>query len=209
VQPLDLPDIPRWIEAHGIAADPEGWRAPVGGGYAVGHDGAKLIVLAGELDPTDVARFRPGYPHHAFLFVRDELRPAFPRSERAILHSLPDPDALPDYEGAQLFSDEPPDPELAWAATRGPIWSAYVDGVASAFAYAPWRSATLFDVSVDVLPTARQLGLGTIVAAAMIRDERARGREPVWGADEGNLASLRLANRLGFVAVDEIWVAPP
>ena len=209
MQPLDLPDIPRWVEAHGITADPDGWRAPVGGGYAVGHDAAKLIVLAGELDATDVTRFRPGYPRHTFLFVRDDLRPAFTRCERAILHSLPDPDALPEYEGSQPFSGEPPDAELAWAATRGPIWSAYVDGVASAFAYAPWRSEKLFDVSVDVIATARQLGLGTIVAAAMIRDERARGREPVWGADEGNIASLRLAKRLGFVAIDEIWVAPP
>jgi hypothetical protein len=55
---------------------------------------------------------------------------------------------------------------------------------------------------------ARQIGLATIVAAAMIRHERAAGREAVWGADEGNTASLGLAKRLGFVAVDEIWVAP-
>jgi L-amino acid N-acyltransferase YncA len=43
----------------------------------------------------------------------------------------------------------------------------------------------------------------------MIRDERAQGREPVWGADEGNAASLRLAHSLGFVQSDELWVAPP
>jgi GNAT superfamily N-acetyltransferase len=206
---VDLPDLPRWVEAHGIATDPAGWRTPVGGGYALGHDAAKLIVLAGEVEPADAARFRPGYPEHTFLFARDELRASFARPTRAILHTLPDPDTLPDDEGAVLFTEPPPDAELAWAATRGPIWSAYVDGAAAAFAYAPWRSASLFDVSVDVVPLARQLGLGTIVAAAMIRDERSRGREPVWGADEGNIASLRLAQRLGFVAVDEIWVAPP
>jgi L-amino acid N-acyltransferase YncA len=80
--------------------------------------------------------------------------------------------------------------------------------VASAFAYAPWRSATYFDVSVDVIPGARQLGLATIVAAAMIHAERAAGRQPVWGADEGNAASLRLARRLGFEPVDELWVSP-
>lgn len=205
----DLPDIPRWVEANGIAADSDGWRTPVGGGYALGHDPTKLIVLAGELDAEDVARFRTGYPQHTFLFSRDELRTAFTRSTRAILHTLEDPDDLPEGEGAVLFAGEPPDAELAWAATRGPIWTAYVDGIASAFAYAPWRTARLFDVSIDVLPTARQLGLGTIVAAALIRDERARGLEPVWGADEGNIASLRLAKRLGFVPVDELWVAPP
>jgi GNAT superfamily N-acetyltransferase len=205
----DLPDIPRWVEANGIAADNDGWRAPVGGGYALGHDPAKLIVLAGELDAEDVARFRTGYPQHTFLFSRDELRTAFTRSTRAILHTLEDPEALPEYEGAIVFSGEPPDAELAWAASRGPIWTTYVDGVASAFAYAPWRTAKLFDVSIDVVAGARQLGLGTIVAAAMIREERARGLEPVWGADEGNIASLRLAKRLGFVPVDELWVAPP
>jgi GNAT superfamily N-acetyltransferase len=206
---LELPDIPRWVEAHGIAADPAGWRTSVGHGFALGHDAAKLIVLAGEIDPADAAAFRIGYPDHTYLFSRDDLRSAFVRSERAILHALPEPEALPELEGAVVFTGEPPDAELAWAATRGPIWTAYVDGVASAFAYAPWRSAKLFDVSVDVLPAARQLGLGTLVAAAMIRDERSHGREPVWGADEGNIASLRLAKRLGFAAVDELWIAPP
>ena len=81
-----------------------------------------------------------------------------------------------------------------------------MEGEPVSFAYAPWRSAKWFDVSIDTLPGARQLGLATIVASAMIRDERTRGREPVWGADQGNTASLRLAKRLGFAAVDEIWV---
>jgi hypothetical protein len=47
------------------------------------------------------------------------------------------------------------------------------------------------------------------VAAALIRDERAQGREPVWGATEDNVASLRLARRLGFVATDELWLVTP
>jgi L-amino acid N-acyltransferase YncA len=120
---------------------------------------------------------------------------------------------MPDYEGAiPLPADAVlPDAlaaELGDARGRGEIWSAYVDGEPAAFAYAPWRSERWFDVSVDVIPGARQLGLGTIVAAAMIRHERAAGREPVWGADEDNHASLRLAARLGFVECDRIWVAP-
>ena len=78
--PIELPDLPRWVEAHGIANDPTGWRASVGGGYALGHDAAKLIVLAGELDPGAVAEFRTGYPQHTFLFTRDELHGSFERS---------------------------------------------------------------------------------------------------------------------------------
>ena len=42
---IELPDVPRWVEAHGIAADPEHWRTPLGGGFALGHDKAKLIVV--------------------------------------------------------------------------------------------------------------------------------------------------------------------
>lgn len=207
---IELPDVPRWVEAHGIAADPEHWRTPLGGGFALGHDAAKLVVVAGDAQRNELAALARAYSQHTFLVEKPELidRP----SERAILHTLPDPDRLPDLEGASVLDDATPLPdslaeELAWAKRRGPVFTVFLDGTPAAFAYAPWRSAKLFDVSVDTVIGARQLGLATIVAAAMIRYERAQGREPVWGADEGNLASLRLAARLGFAAVDEIWVA--
>ena len=209
-----LPDVPRWVEAHGIAADPDGWREELGAGFALGHDRARLIVVAGEVEPEDVRRLA-GRPH-VILVEREELALATGRAvERAILHSLPDAGTLPDYEGAvPLAASHGPLPaaladELAWARERGTIWSAWVDGEPVCFAYAPWRSAGLFEVSVDTLPGARQMGLATVVAAAMIRDERAKGREPVWGANESNAASLRLAKRLGFEPVDEIWVCAP
>jgi GNAT superfamily N-acetyltransferase len=208
---LELPDIPRWVEAHGIAGDPAGWRVPVGEGFAVGHDAMRLIVIAGEADQEAVTKLVDARPSYTFLAATDY---AFRTKQRAILHTLPDPDGLPELDGAlplpaDVALPEPLAEELAWARTRGAIWSAWVDGAPVAFAYAPWRSAKYFDVSVDVLPEARQLGLATLVAAAMIRDERAAGREPVWGADEANVASLRLAKRLGFEPADELWVAPP
>jgi len=216
---LALPDVPRWIEAHGIARDPEGWRHELRGGFAIGHDGVKLVVVAGEADANAVAalaRERIGYTI-LFAIEREDVVAALAAigrtSERAILHTLPDPDRLPDYEGAAPLGDGGLDgvspalaAELAWARSRGPVWAAWLDGEAASFAYAPWRSEKWFDVSVDTVPGARQLGLATIVAAAMIRGERALGREPVWGADEGNAPSLRLARRLGFEPVDELWV---
>ena len=206
----ELPDVPRWVEAHGIAADPEHWRTPLGDGFALGHDVAKLIVIAGNADRAALESLAHAYPQHTLLLEKAGLvdRP----HERAILHTLPDPEAMPDHSGAEILLDTTPLPdpladELAWAKTRGPVFTVYLDGNPAAFAYAPWRSPTLFDVSVDTVIGARQLGLATIVAAAMIRHELSQGRAPVWGADEGNVASLRLAARLGFVAVDEIWVA--
>lgn len=207
---IALPDEPRWVEAHGIAADPTSWQRALGAGAAVGNDRARLVVAYGDADPALVRALANELATHTFL-VTDELVPAVPRHpQRAILHTLPDPDMLPGYEGATLLEDFTHVPAALADELRGHrVWAAYVDGAPVSFAYAPWRSARWFDISVDTLPAARQLGLGTIVAAAMIHDERAQGREPVWGADESNTASLRLAKRLGFVAVDEIWVAPP
>jgi len=205
---IAVPDDPRWIEAHGIAADPTSWSR----GYAVGNPRAKLIVIVAP--GGDLAALAREFPDHAILSPDEATARATGRpSGKAILHTLPDPDGLPDLEGAALLGDAPLDgvpPALAAElSVADRVWAAWVDGVPVAFAYAPWRSARWFEVSVDVLPGARQLGLGTLVAAAMIRDERAAGREPVWGADEDNAASLRLAKRLGFAPVDELWVSPP
>lgn len=215
---LEVPDIPRWIEAHGIAADPASWQRPLGNGRAVGSDSAALVVLLGDADPAAVAKLAREVPQHTVLCAieRADLAAATGRQVvRALLHTLPDVDSLPMLEGAvelpeEVSLDHVPEAlaaELAAARARRPIWSAFLDGVPVAFAYAPWRSGKWFDVSIDTLPSARQLGLGRLVAAAMIRGERALGREPVWGADEGNLASQRLAHSLGFVKVDELWVA--
>ncbi len=206
---LDLPDVPRWVEAHGIASDPAHWRRTLGDGGALGHDAARLVVIVGDA-PADSLATLPATHTLLFAIEREDLAQIRPCT-RAIIHTLAhDP---PDYDGAVVLPDDAPLPEhlaaeLSWARTRGPIYTAYVDGVPSAFAYAPWHSPTYFDVSVDVIPGARQLGLATIVASAMLHAERAAGRQPVWGADEGNAASLRLAKRLGFQPVDELWVAP-
>ena len=206
---LDLPDLPRWVEAHGIAASGEGWIE----GDAIGHDGAKLIVVYGDRDTAAIARAHPDYT----LLFPLELAPAVEHggrvAERAILHTLPDAASLPDYEGAVPLVDIPAElpRDLADELTRarGTVWTVWVDSAPVSFAHAVWHSARWFDISVDTLPRARQLGLAAIVTAALIREERARGREPVWGADEGNAASRRLAKRLGFAPVDEIGVAGP
>jgi hypothetical protein len=221
VRPLDLPDEPRYVEAHGIAADPASWRRELGPGFAVGSDRARLIVVCGEADAGATLRLARAHPQHTFLVTNDDLaatlRGAGRGVLRAILHTLRDPARLPDPDGAVALAADAPlahvpealRDELRTALAYGEVWAAWVDHAPVSFAYAPWRSPRWFDVSVDTLASARQLGLGTIVAAAMIRGERGRGREPVWGADENNLPSLRLARRLGFRAIDELWVAPP
>lgn len=241
IGPLALPDVPRWIEAHGIAADPASWRRELGGGFAVGNDRARLIVVAGDADAAALAALAREQPRHTLLVAieRADLAAATGRRvERALLHTLPDAAGEPGSEKVRAPGSEPgseidprledgPDTgavalpadvslahvppalaeELEAARPHRTIWTVFLDGLPVSFAYAPWRSARWFDVSVDTLPGARQLGLGRMVAAAMIRGERALGRAPVWGADEGNAASRRLARALGFVEVDQLWVA--
>lgn len=219
IGPLDLPDLPRWIEAHGVAADPASWRRELGGGFAVGSDRARLIVVAGDADAGAVAALAREFPRYTLLVAieRADLAAATGRRvARARLYTLPEAGgAVPEAGGAVAL---PPDASLAHVPAElaeeleavrphRTIWTAFLDGVPVSFAYAPWRSARWFDVAIDTLAEARRLGLGRLVAAAMIRDEQAQGRAPVWGADEHNAASLGLAHALGFVQVDELWVA--
>jgi hypothetical protein len=215
---LALPDEPRWVEAHGIARDPASWQRACGGGVAVGSDRARLVVIA-NAEPGAAVELAATIPDCTILVASQELAAALRNAgrfvERALVHVLPEPELLPELEGAVVL---PADAVLAHVpaelvaelrAAAGPVWTAYLDGEPVSFAYAPWRSARYFDISVDTLAPARQLGLGTITASAMIRYERGLGREPVWGADEANHVSLALARRLGFVPVDELWVASP
>jgi hypothetical protein len=211
-----LPDEPRWLEARAMllgGAVP--WAA--GAGWVVADEAAQLLVASADADVASVRAAARGLTVLCAIErndLADALRARGPVS-RAVLHTLDDPSWLPDDEGAYPLPADAdlahlPGPlaaELSRALRTNTVYAAIVDGAPVSFAYAPWRTERWFDVSVDTAPGARQLGLATRVAAAMIRAERAAGREPVWGAAEDNAGSLRLAARLGFGAVDALWVA--
>jgi hypothetical protein len=211
-----VPDEPRWVEARAmlLAGAP---AVEVPGGWLVHDAGAQLTVVLGDADAGEVVR-RLGGGTVLCARERDDLvralRLAAFAVEHATLHTLPDPATLGDDDGIEPLDPRTTDlghlpPALADELRRAtsPVHAAWVDGRPVGFAYAPWRTERWFDVSVDTLAGARQLGLATRTASAMIRAERALGREPVWGAADSNAASLRLAARLGFVAIDGIVVA--
>ena len=104
---LDVPDIPRWIEAHGIAADPASWRRRLGNGMALGSDAAGLVVVTGDADAEAVTSLARDVPRHTMLFAieRADLAAATGRGVvRALLHTLPDPDTLPELDSSVLIT---------------------------------------------------------------------------------------------------------
>ncbi len=221
----EVADLPRWVEARAML-EASGWIEPAGAdGAVVGDDAHRLMAAIGAPDPDEVAaiarRRGAGWTLLAAI-ERDDVTAALRGlgwvTERAVLHTRDDAreDELPDDAGvAVLPADAALDgvpaalaAELAVARARGQrVLAVWLDDAPVTFAYAPWRTARWFDVSIETVPDARGLGLATRAAAALIRLEHADGRAPVWGAAEGNAASRRLAARLGFVATDALWVA--
>ena len=84
----------------------------------------------------------------------------------------------------------------AWE--RGPVAAVLVDGKAVAVCSSFCETETHWDVSIDTLESHRRRGFATAAAARLIRHQRERGREPLWGTTADNRASRELAAKLGF-----------
>ena len=57
---------------------------------------------------------------------------------------------------------------------------------------------TYEDIGVVTIAKYQRQGLSTACTAALCRDVRARGHQPVWETSPDNTASLRVAEKLGF-----------
>jgi GNAT superfamily N-acetyltransferase len=84
------------------------------------------------------------------------------------------------------------------------VAAAFVGGIPVAFCYAGYETDRLWDVSIDTLEAYRGRGLARDCCAYLIGHMARHGRDPVWGALEGNAASRGLAASLGFEPVDEL-----
>ena len=136
--------------------------------------------------------------------------------EEAVIHALPEP--VPEWPlpGAGVGFLDPQTPlghlprelaeEIAAARAGGPVAAAWCDECAVSFCYAGAVTETLWDVAIDTLPAYRRRGFAQTAVHLMAAFHRENARLPVWGAVIGNLASLQLASRLGFVAVDTLYV---
>lgn len=79
-----------------------------------------------------------------------------------------------------------------------PLAAVFADGRMVSWCYAPHETETRWDVSVDTLEGHRRRGLAGACFAVLAREMERRGKRPVWGAVDENVASLALAARLGF-----------
>jgi hypothetical protein len=79
--------------------------------------------------------------------------------------------------------------------------AALVDGAVVALAFTSARAAAHADIGVATLEPWRGRGLATAAASLVAARIQADGQTPVWSTGEDNLASLRVAEKIGFVAV--------
>lgn len=75
------------------------------------------------------------------------------------------------------------------------------DGKIVSMCYAACVDGGLAEIDVVTAPEYRGSGLGTLVAQQFIRESLREGIKPTWDCFTGNLASYKLAEKLGFVSI--------
>ncbi|MCS7026410.1 MAG: GNAT family N-acetyltransferase [Bryobacteraceae bacterium] len=217
-----LPDVPRYVDARGMLL--RGTAEIFGedlANFALYDADAQVGVLVGVPAASELRRLEALCTEQSVLLASSEtaaeLRGTLSgwRCETAILHILHDVRHLPVSEGVRLLTPAEIDSleleqelkqEFADAALFSPLSAAYADGKPVSFCYASWQTESFWDISIDTLPEYQRQGHATRNLAWMIRFQHEAGRLPVWGAVEGNLPSLNLARKLGFIEADRICV---
>jgi len=82
---------------------------------------------------------------------------------------------------------------------QGGGFGAIVDRELGALAFCSYRHGTQLEIGIETVPRHRGKGHARLVACALIDDCLRRGVEPVWACRLENVASYKLAIKLGFV----------
>src|SRR5512134_1478956 len=105
-----VPDAPEWVEARALALDDDAWAMTSGDGYVIGSDVARLLVVVGAARPREAVEAlgeRDGWSMLAAIARADVIAAARAVGRivvRADIHTLAEPDDLPDLEGATLLT---------------------------------------------------------------------------------------------------------
>lgn len=174
------------------------------------HDWERVFI---EVRPELAARFRKALPE-LLLWPRAIL-------VRAVEHDVPCP---PDAEVRRLIRADTSalgtlGDDIRWISdTHGgaggmaeseTAWGAFVNGRLVAAAVPFFVGDRYEDIGVVTEAAFRGRGLSPACAARVIADIRARGRTASWSTSPENTASLRVAEKLGFVKQrdDVLYVA--
>jgi len=192
-------------EPQGFAADPadlwqllrdvEGWDCV--------EVAPELADGLGRLIVHETGRTVRFYDDVGFLLERPVASFAHPAvrllgvGDRALLEAAPE----------ELRSGRPPD--LGELLATGVVAGAIVDGRLVSRAYTQSLTGRYADVAVHTLEAWRKRGFATAAASLVARRVQEAGCIPVWSAGEDNHASLRVAQKLGFVeAYRLVYVIP-
>lgn len=184
-------------------------------------ESAGNYALEGDLTALPPEALRP----HISGFVEapasaeNLLRAGFPdlRIWERVVYELPGPPrpiAPAAAEVRRLTADDAGpiqalSPDLDWItktwggaaglAASGHAWGAFVAGSLAAVAGTFFVGGRYEEIAVVTEPGYRRLGLSGACAGALCEEIRQRGRRACWGTSPANHASIRVAEKLGFV----------
>lgn len=222
--------MPRWVEARDLllSGDCEifGLQEKPTLSLVLRDSDAESVFVIGTPAVAAVHAAIQGIAHKGSAIAPQEeaiwLAQALPEwtRTRVILHTLRDPQRLPIASVGKVAFLDPNTldqfsmaPELLGELKSGAEYSliaaTFVDKQPVSFCYVASETESLWDISIDTLSGSRRKGYAALCVAHMIRHMQAQGKQPVWQAVEENPASWRLAQKLGFVPVDELALFEP
>ncbi len=219
-----IADEPRWVEIRSLllsgrarvevtTASPPAFtvvRADIAQGGVVGrppHRAIQIMAASAEeilAEPEHVEWVAAALPDWRFEVATLHVLGAnarFPAVPRGLVRTVSRHE-LSEWAGIPAELRE----ELLAAEEETPVFAAFAAEKPAAFCYAGAVTERLWDLSIDTLEPFRRQGFATICAAFVIEHMRVSGREPVWGSLASNIASARLAAKLGFVPADAVAV---
>ncbi|MES2692549.1 MAG: GNAT family N-acetyltransferase [Verrucomicrobiota bacterium] len=216
-----VPDEPAVVEARALLLSCEAvlWFEEGRSGFVAGEPGDDVVAVVGEVRSEwideAVRRMKPGGVVLAYPKNLDEVRAALPgwKVERALIF---DGAGVRNVNDAAVRWLEPGEveriedaglrDEMTHALRWTQVAAVWLDGVPVAFCYAAWMTERRWDISIDTVEAYRRMGYAERAVRWTIGQMRTRGKEPVWGALESNVASRGLAGKLGFRPAGELWV---
>jgi RimJ/RimL family protein N-acetyltransferase len=215
-----LPDVPRWVETRALLLSGTAVvrHSARGDGAVVLEPALPFGCLVGRADAPLLHDVLDGVGADFELVVQtdalDDARAALPgwTVAPATIHALASPWPAGSGAAPGVVVSEPPErrwlelvPEAGeirrYAAEADAIALRLVDGRVVAVCTAGDVTESLWDVGIDTLDGHRRQGHASAAFGALAGHMAARGRQPVWGSEDDNVASMALAARLGFEPV--------